>query len=271
MTEPEIGFTERLPHRHPRRIAILLGACLAVIVGAAVTMGASPSPSQAPGATAKPEVSGDPGTPNGGLRDGGRHGAFGGLFGGLLGGPGRLEGLGRGAITITSISGSSISLETVDGWTRTIAVTSTTTITKGGQTIAVGDLAVGDSIRFSQTRNADGSFTVDAIHVVLPSVAGTVTAKTATSITVQTRDGASATIHVDGDTKYEVAGVTDADLGDVAVGMRIVAAGSRNADGSLDADLVHAGNERLRGGPWDHDKAGGPSPSATPSPSASPG
>ena len=53
-------------------------------------------------------------------------------------------------ITITAIDGSSLSLKTEDGWTRTITVTDTTTITKGGATITLGDLAVGDSIRFRQ-------------------------------------------------------------------------------------------------------------------------
>lgn len=266
MTEPEIRFGERLSRRGLWRAAVLVGASLAIVVGAAVTMGASPSASPAsPGATTKPVASGNPATPDRGL--------LGGAIWGLLDGRGRFggPGFGIGGITITSISGSNISLQTVDGWTRTIAVTSTTTITKGGQTIAVGDLNAGDAIRFSQTRNADGSFTVNAIQVVLPSAAGTVTAKTATSITIQTRDGASVTIHVDGDTKYEVVGVTDADLGDVAVGMRVIAAGTRNADGSLDAAQVRAGNDRLRGGPWDHDKPGKPGSPASPAPSASPG
>ena len=152
-------------------------------------------------------------------------------------------------------------------------------LTKGGQAIELSDLAVGDQVRFNQTRNDDGTYTVEAIAVVVPSVrgwsarspraasrsrpamapsgpspstarprtstgrararsptsrtagraragqqdrrnaltaltvrvaadraVGTVTAKTADTITIKKRDGSSLTIHVDADTTYRVAG-----------------------------------------------------------------
>jgi hypothetical protein len=262
MTEPEISFNERLARRSPKRIALLVGACLAFVVGAAVTMGASPSASPAaPGATTTPQASGDPDKPDG-------RGSFEGRGG--FGPKGSGPGFGFGGVSITAINGSNLNLATEDGWTRTIAVTSTTTITKGGKSIALGELAVGDKVRFSQTKNADGTFTVTAIQVVLPSVAGTVTAKTATTITVEGRDGTSATIHVDANTTYEVAGVTTAGLGDVAVGMRLVAVGTLNTDGSLDATAVHAGN-KLRDGRGDHDKPAEPGASASPESSSGTG
>jgi hypothetical protein len=271
MTEPEIRFNERLSRRSPRRVALLVGACLAIVAGAAVTMGASPSASPAtPGATAKPEASGDPGRPDGGRRNGGGPGFFG---GGLFGGRGGFDGLGihLGGISITAISGSNLTLETEDGWTRTIALTPTTTITKGGQSSEAGDLAVGDRVRFSQTRGSDGTFTVTAIQVVLPSIAGTVSATSATTITIERPDGTSVTINVDAGTTYEVAGATASDLGDVAVGMRLVAVGAQNADGSFDASAIRAGSDRFRGGPRDHDKPGQPAPSASPESSSSTG
>jgi hypothetical protein len=65
---------------------------------------------------------------------------------------------GSGPITIRSIAGPALSLGTEDGRTRTITVTSSTAISKGGQTISVGDLNVGDEIRFRQVRNADGTY-----------------------------------------------------------------------------------------------------------------
>ena len=59
-------------------------------------------------------------------------------FGGPgFGGPGfGRGGFGFGGITITAIDGSNLSLKTEDGWTRTIAVTSDTAVTRAGKTIA---------------------------------------------------------------------------------------------------------------------------------------
>ena len=329
MTEPEIRFSERLPRRNLVRAAVVIGACLAVVVGAAVTMGASPSASPAtPGATTQPQASADPAKPDRELGKGFGRGAF--------DGPGRF-----GAITISSISGSNLTLKTEDGWTRTIAITSATTITKDGATVAAGDLSVGDEIRFRQNRASDGTFTITAIDVVLPKVGGTVTGITADSIsvtgrdgtsrtitttssttyrlgtanasrsdvvvgstilatgsagtgnaftattvtikaprvagtvtavsvstiTIQKRDGSSLTIKVGADTTFQVAGVDSAKIGDVTVGMRLIAAGRPNTDGSFDATAVAAGNGKFHGGPFGHDNDddGAPNPSASPS------
>ncbi len=219
-------------------------------------------------------------------------------------------GPGRGPSSISAIDGASVSLRTDDGWTRTITVTSTTVISKGGQKIAVGDLKVGDVIRFHQVRNADGSYTIDAIAVPtpeaggevtavdatsitvkqrgatrvlvvngstvyklgdapatksdvkvgweieaqgtlsgqtftatsidieLPRIAGEVTAKTATTITIKEADGTTATIHVTGTTTYRVKGKQTATSTDLAVGDRVDAQGTLRADGSLDATTV---------------------------------
>ena len=65
--------------------------------------------------------------------------------------------------------------------------------------------------------------------------------------------------------------MTDADLGDVAVGMRLVAVGTLNADGSLDATQIRAGDGRFRRGDKGHDKPGVPAPSASPESSSSSG
>ena len=329
MTEPETRFSERLPRRDLRRAVVLVGAILAVVVGAAVTMGASPSVSPAtPGATTQPQASGDPGVP--------------GFHGDGLKGFGRGDHGGRGVfgpITITSISGSNVSLKTEDGWTRTIALTSATTITKDGETIAAGDLAVGDQIRVRQSRAADGTFMITAIDVVLPRaggtvtavtadsitvtgrdgvshvitttnsttyrlggaagtrsdvvvgsmiiatgstgtgdsftastvtikaprVGGTVTAVTASTITIQQRDGSSLTINVGPDTAIQVAGKDRAAIGDVTVGMRLAAAGRPNSNGSFDAIAIRAGNGRFHDGPFDRDDGGEPRPSGSPS------
>ncbi len=242
----------------PVRIGVVVGAALLVVLGAAVAMGASPAPTTAPGASAAP------GTP--GTNPWGGH-AFGMMRGGEFGG------IGFNDIKITAIDGSNLSLATADGWTRTIAVTSTTTITKGAATITVADLAVGDQIVFSEAKQADGSYTITAIQVILPSIAGQVTAVGSYTITVTQRDGTAATIHVDTTTTYQVQGVTSATLSDIKVGAYVVAQGTLGTDGSLNASVVNSGFRGGPGGfghgPWGPNKGAAPSPS--PAASATPG
>ena len=177
--------------------------------------------------------------------------------GGLgFGGPGfgGRHGFGPGGIEITAISGSNIALETADGWTRTITVDGDTTYSESGDEIALSDLAVGDQIRFEQTLEDDGTFTIDAIAVIPPHAGGTVTAISGSTITVEQRDGNEATIKVTASTTYTVSG-DDATLADVEVGMVLVAEGTENSDGSLTATEVRAadpGEFRGPGGPGHH-------------------
>ena len=156
-------------------------------------------------------------------------------------GPGGL--IGEPKITISAISGSDVTVTTADGWTRTINV-SANTITRAGQTIAVGDLKVGDAIRFQQQRNADGTLAITSIEVVLPRVTGQVSATTSDAITVQRQDGTTMTIHVGSDTTYRVRGVDNATLSDIKPGMLILAQGTQNADGSLQAVAVSAASRQ---------------------------
>lgn len=279
MTEPDqIEFHERVntstgrpdARSIPVRIGIVAGSAILVVVGAVAAMGASPSSSTSGDqAELSAAVAPEAGTFGGPSLDGGfRGGDFRG--GGFRGGD-----FGRGglhAITIGAIDGSSLSLKTDDGWTRTITVGSSTTISKGGQTIAVGDLAVGDQIRFSQEKASDGTYTITAIRVVLPLIAGEVTAVSGSTITVAGRDGTTGTIHVDGDTTYEVNGTAGKALSDVTVGAFIVAEGTLRADGSLDADAVHGGfrggRDGQRGGPGFPDHPANPNATPTPTPAS---
>jgi hypothetical protein len=300
------------------RAGIIAGTGLVVAIGAAVAMGASPA--AAPSGGASPAPSGQVTPEQRGK--GGQGWAF--------GGPGRREGRAFGQISVTAIDGSNLSLRTDDGWTRTITVAASTTITKGGQAATLADVAVGDIIRFAETRNADGTYTITRINivvpqvagvvtavgtdtitikgrdgtattvrtsssrsdvkvgsaivasgakasdgsldatsvtVVLPRVAGKVTAKTATTITITGPNGTTQTINVSSSTTYSVAGTSGGSLADVSVGMRIIVEGTKQADGSIDASAIAAGRFRGNAG---HDKRG-QDPNASPAPSASGG
>jgi len=288
-----------------RRVGLVLAGATILIIGAAASaLAASPASSAsdaptAPSSGGTQTVPGAPGWPAA-APDFGRFGR---------------AGFGFREITIASISGNDVTLKTDDGWTRTITITDSVDLTKGGQKIDVSDLKVGDQVRFRQTRNDDGTYTVTAVAVVVPTiggkasditssgfkvttrdgsvwtvtvdgstvysfgqatgslsdvkdgqrvlvagnvtaddqmtassvrvpgdrVVGKVTAKTADTITIQTRDGKSVTVHVSGDTTYRVAGADNAALGDVTVGIAIGVGGRSRSDGSIDAATVVAG------------------------------
>ena len=283
MTEPnEVEFHERVEASAARsttiRIGILAASAVLVLVGAVAVMGASPAPPTTtdPGASAAPTT--DPGAsappttkdPSSGIRPrfGGPLGVFGFRGGGF--GPG-----GFGGIEVTAIKGSELSLKTDDGWTRTISVTSATTITKAGATIAIGDLAVGDHIRLGQQKASDGTYAVTAIVVVLPTIAGQVSAIDGNTITITQAGGTTAKIHVSGSTRYQVDGVSGS-LSEVKVGSFLVAEGTQRADGSLDAAAIHSGlgngaGPRGPGVPGFGGHGGGGSPKASPAPSTSAG
>jgi Domain of unknown function (DUF5666) len=227
----------------PVRIGIVAGSAILFVVGAVAAMGASPSPS---GPAANPGGGAVPGTPFDGTRPkGGPLGGFGFEF---RGGDFKLGGFRE--ITIGAIDGSSLSLKTDDGWTRTIAVGSSTTITKGGQTIGIGDLKVGDQIVFGESKASGGSYSISAIKVVLPVVAGQVTAVGIDTITITQKGGAATAIHVGAGTTYDVNGNASAKLSDITVGSIVVAEGTQRSDGSLDATAVHGGSHGDRNGGW---------------------
>ena len=218
------------------RIGLLGIGAAALIAVAALAVGSSAAPtgtlagsgSTSSGATGSADI--------GGVGD---------LHGGP-GFPGGRGGHGFGEISITAISGSSISLATEDGWTRTIAVDDGTTYTKAGEDITLGDLAVGDNVAFRQTLEGDGTWTIDAIAVILPHVGGQVAAVDGSTITIELRGGTTATVNVGSDANVVVNGDAAA-VGDIKVGMLLVAEGTENGDGSLDATRVRAGDFRLRG------------------------
>jgi hypothetical protein len=271
MTEPDqIEFHEQLVASGAKpgersmatRVGIVAGSAALVVVGAVAAMGASPAAPAPPTANGSANLL-EAVVPNAAIDEVAPfdYGFRGGMFG-------------RGGfhdITITAINGSSLSLATDDGWTRTITVASSTTITKGGDTIAVGDLSVGDQIRFGQEKATDGTYTITSIKVVLPSLGGEVTVVGDNTITVTGKDGTTGTIHVDGDTTYELNGTDGQALSDITVGSVVIAEGMLRSDGSLDADAVYGG---MRGMHGMHDGRGlGPgfdmTPDAAPTPTPS--
>lgn len=146
------------------------------------------------------------------------------------------RGFDQGSVSITAISGSKLSLKTDNGWTRTID-TAGATITKDGATAALADLKVGDRISLRETRNADGTYTITAITVIQPSVAGTVASVSGSTVTVTVRAGGTQKVLLTSSTTYQLAGKA-ATKDAVVAGARIVARGTLAADGTLTATSV---------------------------------
>ncbi len=204
------------------KIGLVAALCLALIVPVVIAIAANSAPSSqdplglAAGASDAPAAAGSA-APNkvDGTGDKGDRKGF--DFG--------RGGAGRGPITIRSINGNSLGLGTDDGWTRTIVVESTTTITKGGQPVALSTLSVGDEIRFSQKKNDDGTYTITAIVLPTPKVAGKVTVVTDTMISVDVKGDTDKVITVNGSTVYKFGKDGAAKKADVTVGDRITAQG----------------------------------------------
>jgi len=234
MTEPtDTSFTGKTGGPPLLRIGVVVGAFAVLLASAAMTLGAPASPTGGTSASSSGGSAAGTGTQE--TADAWQAPAgFG--FGDRGFGRGGF-GHGFGQITITSIDGSSLALRTVDGWTRTITVTDATTITKGGADIELSALAVGDRIVFRQTQNADGTFTINAIEVVVPRVAGTVTAVSGNTVTIQGRDGLTWTITLTDSTTYRL-GSGAGSRSDLTVGDEILVAGAQGTGNALTATTV---------------------------------
>ncbi|HLY14148.1 MAG TPA: DUF5666 domain-containing protein [Candidatus Limnocylindrales bacterium] len=273
------AFSSRLPGANPIRVAIVAGVLIVLALSAAITLAASPSPAGpngSSGGSGPSTPSGSPAPKHGGPLG---FGFFGRGFGpGAAGGPSAFGGIAggfggagvAGGVTIASIDGSTLSLKTADGWTRTITVTSATKITRAGQTIDVSGLKAGDTIAFRESKASDGSYTIEAISVVLPRVFGQVTATTADTITIKQFGGTTTTIHVSSTTTFQIFGVSKPTIAALKAGMTITAEGTQAGDGSFDALSVSGFQLRFPRPGGQHVPGGNGKPKSAPA-SAAPG
>ncbi len=140
--------------------------------------------------------------------------------------------------TVTSVGGSTVTLKQLDGTSTTVQLTSATTYRLAGQPATKSAVTAGEQVAIEGTLATDGTFTATTVRVMPAVVAGTVSSKTSTTITITDRAGKSVTIDVGASTTYQVSGTSNATIADVAVGATIEAGGASNADGSLTAILV---------------------------------
>jgi hypothetical protein len=164
--------------------------------------------------------------------------------------------------TVTAVAPSSVTITQPDGSSKTLTLTGSTTYKEDGATVTQSALVVGVRIGAEGTVDSAGNFTATAITVAPAFVQGTVASKTTSTIVVTTQASKTVTVNVTSTTKYSVKGVASPTLANIAVGDRIVATGSLNADGSLSAVAVQ---DVPKGQP----AAGGHAPNSGASPGAS--
>jgi hypothetical protein len=218
----------------PLALALILAGVASVAYALGTASGAPDGAMAAQGTTIPGHPELGPGWTGGGALGGGA------LGGGALGGVS-----GRMAIAITKIDGSKLSLQTSDGWTRTID-TAGAAITKAGKTVTVSDLVVGDTITFRETRQTDGTYKITAIQVVMPTASGTVTAVTSGSVTISQGGNSTKTLTVTGSTTYKQGGAA-ASASALVVGVRITAQGTVDSAGNFTATTINISAAAVRG------------------------
>lgn len=244
-------------------IGIAIVATLASLVGVVLNL-QRPTSATAAAATATPSPPANPSKPHGGGPFRG-HGGFGvaPAFGG------------RGTGTVTGISGGTITLRTLTG-TLTVNTTSSTTYSKQGKTISLGDIKVSDVLNVRPVRPPDTqtppaapptTITAQSIAVVLPTFFGRVDSVSGPTIFIVTGDGEMAYVVTNSSTTYTMDG-SSASFSDVKAGDFISASGTQTDIRHLTAGQVvistkaHPGSGAF-GGPF-HGRGGPkPSPSAS--------
>ncbi|HET9110594.1 MAG TPA: DUF5666 domain-containing protein [Ktedonobacterales bacterium] len=152
-----------------------------------------------------------------------------------------------GDLTVSAVSGQTITAKRPDGTSVTIKVSSSTTYTRADKTVSLSAITSGETIHVMGQRNSDGSITATRVDIELPHVGGQVTAISGSTITVKDSQGTSHVIHTSASTTVQRAGAS-ASLSDITTGAQIGAAGTKNSDGSLNAEVIsmmlpHAGGQ----------------------------
>jgi uncharacterized protein DUF5666 len=229
-TTPQLPAPES-PRRSLPRWALVAGLAfaLAAVLGAGLVIGSLARPQLAEAFGAQQARNGNFGFAPG-IRD---HG------------PGK----GMGALTITSVASDSFGTKRANGTAVTVKTTNSTQYFRAGKSIDRSALTTGTAIRVQGTRNSDGSLTVTRIDIALAGAHGKVTAINGNDITIQDERATSSTqvIHTSSSTTFTRAGQTSS-LSAVTVGGEIAAAGTKNGDGTLQAEAVrivlpHAGGQ----------------------------
>ena len=156
------------------------------------------------------------------------------------------HGSGHMGLTVTKVSGQTITAKRADGASVTIHVSSSTTYERAGKQVGLSAVTAGETIGVMGQRNSDGSVNASRVVILLPGYHGQVTAVSGSTITITGPRGAHV-IHVSGATAYRTDSGSAASLSAVVKGAQIEAVGTKNSDGSLNAEMVEIETPRAGG------------------------
>jgi hypothetical protein len=137
---------------------------------------------------------------------------------------------------VTGVTSSTVTVDLWNGTTTTFTISATATYTEGGSPATASSLVVGDRVQL-QVSSSDPT-TVDSINIELAELFGAVASVSGNTILVRDSQGFTRTILVGDNTKYTQGGAP-ASLTDVLAGVKIVASGTVDTNGTtLDALTV---------------------------------
>jgi Domain of unknown function (DUF5666) len=135
---------------------------------------------------------------------------------------------------ITAVNGANLTVTSFDGASRVVGTDGSTTVDRAGQTAAVSDLTVGTAITAEGNVQSDRSLLALRVDIVLPSVAGKVTAVNGNSITIDSgqADNPAPAIVTSAATTYGAKGSSTTTRASVTVGSFIIATGPETTGGA---------------------------------------
>jgi hypothetical protein len=156
---------------------------------------------------------------------------------------------GHGAgLTVTGVSGNTITATSRGGQTVTVQVSATTAYTEAGASASLADVKAGTviAVQGSYANTSGTTINASGVTILLPTEVGVVTNVSGTTLTLTAFDGATHTVTVNASTHYQKAGQS-ATLADISSGTAIVVEGTTNSDGSLSAVRVTIQEPRVAG------------------------
>jgi uncharacterized protein DUF5666 len=149
-------------------------------------------------------------------------------------------------LTVTQVSGQTITAKRADGASVAIHVSSSTTYERAGKQVGLSAVSAGETIGVMGQRNSDGSVNATRVVILLPGYRGPVSAVSGSTITITDPQGAHV-IHVSGATAYRTDSGSASSLSAVVKGAEIEAVGTKNSDGSLNAEMIEIETPRVGG------------------------